>query len=301
MSLRKSSLPVAYTPPRRNTLSFAMRRLHPACLLLALLASACRAAAAPAPQPSGPLTSMVFPREHMGILRTANGEIRSVTDRPTATLGLLRCELITLNPDQAAHPPHRHAEEKVIVVQSGRLEVNHKGATQVCGPGSVILCAWNDTHAVRNPGESPATFWVITPTSARTHDPYALNRTPTLGSVVRDWESLPVKSTPTAQRREILQGSTATLDRLAVHATTVPARTAAHGAHRHPDDEIVLVLEGTMEATLDGRGATGGPGSLFLFTSGDLHGLRNSGETAAIYVIIRIVTPATPAAPAGAR
>ena len=270
-------------------------------LLLVLLTPACWVTSTPAAEPPGALRSTVFARERMTATRTATGEICSLTHQPTATLSLLGCELVTLQPGQVAHPPHRHAEEKLLVVQAGRLEVNLNGATQACGPGSVILCTWQDLHGIRNAGEAPATYWAITLTSARTHDPYALNRTPSLGSVVREWDQLPVKRTPTATRRDILQGSTATLDRLAVHATTVPARAAAHGAHRHPDDEIVLVLEGTMEATLDGRGAGGGPGSLFLFTSDDLHGLRNAGDTPATYLIIRMVTPATPAAAAPAK
>lgn len=266
-------------------------------LLLALLGPACLAAGAP-PEPLG---SQVFARERMTTAPTATGQQATLTRRPTPTLALLTSSLLTLAPRQAAPEPQRQAEEKLIVVQQGRVEVQINGASEVCGPGSVVFLAWNDLHAVRAAGDAPATCWELTFTSARTHDPYALNRSPSLGSSVRHWERLAAKSSPASTRRDVLQGSSATLERLSLHATTVPAGRAAHGAHRHPDDEIVLVLEGTMETTFNGRTEQGGPGSLFLFTSGDLHGLRNAGESAATYFIIRLTTTATPPAAAPAK
>ena len=49
-----------------------------------------------------------------------------------------------------------------------------------------------------------------------------------------------------------------------------------------------------MEATINGVSQRGGPGSVFLFASNDLHGMRNVGATRASYYVIRMVTSATP-------
>jgi quercetin dioxygenase-like cupin family protein len=51
---------------------------------------------------------------------------------------------------------------------------------------------------------------------------------------------------------------------------------------------LVIVKEGTLEVTINGASRTAGPGSMFFFASGDLHGLRNVGEGDATYYVIRI-------------
>ncbi|MBI5690356.1 MAG: cupin domain-containing protein [Verrucomicrobia bacterium] len=84
------------------------------------------------------------------------------------------------------------------------------------------------------------------------------------------------------------------MDSLTCHCTTLHGGVAAHAAHRHPDEEIVIVREGTMEVTIEGVVQRGGAGSVFFFASNDLHGMRNAGEATASYYVIRMVTSATP-------
>jgi quercetin dioxygenase-like cupin family protein len=45
----------------------------------------------------------------------------------------------------------------------------------------------------------------------------------------------------------------------------VNASDASHGAHRHADDEIVIVKEGTMEVMINGQSSTAGAGSVLFF------------------------------------
>jgi quercetin dioxygenase-like cupin family protein len=68
---------------------------------------------------------------------------------------------------------------------------------------------------------------------------------------------------------------------------------ASHAAHRHPDEELILVKEGTLEVMIEGRPQRAGAGSIFLFAPNDLHGMRNVGDTRATYHVIRMVTAAT--------
>ncbi|MGH8019819.1 MAG: cupin domain-containing protein [Opitutaceae bacterium] len=82
--------------------------------------------------------------------------------------------------------------------------------------------------------------------------------------------------------------------RLESHATTLNPGVESHAAHRHPDEEIIIVKEGMVEATINGVAQTAGPGSIFFFASNDLHGLRNAGDTSATYFVVRFITEATP-------
>ena len=112
-----------------------------------------------------------------------------------------------------------------------------------------------------------------------------------LPSSVFDWQKLDVKPTRNGERRAVLDSATMTLDRLACHVTTVNANEAAHDAHRHPDEEIVIVKEGMLEATINGEAQRAGAGSLFFFAANDLHGLRNAGDTPASYFVLRWTSP----------
>ena len=252
-------------------------------------------AAAPAEKiPKPMIGSTVFKWEDLKVRPTPNGERRDVADNPTPTLSVFECHITTLNPGRESHAPHRHAQEELILVKEGTLEVHINGQTQTAGPGSVFFYASNDAHAVRNVGATRATYWVINLATPVTHTPAAHHKNPTRSSAVFDWSKLAVQSTKTGERREVLKGSTPTMDSLTCHATTVNVGDASHGAHRHADDEIVIVKEGTMEVLINDQTQRASAGSVILFASNDLHGMRNAGDTKLTYYVIRMVTSATP-------
>jgi quercetin dioxygenase-like cupin family protein len=112
-----------------------------------------------------------------------------------------------------------------------------------------------------------------------------------LGSGVYAWESLPVEKTASGERRAVFDSATATVDRLETHVTTVNAGTASHAAHRHPDEELVYVREGILEATINGVAHKAPAGSVIFFASNDLHGMRNAGDTPASYFVLRWTSP----------
>jgi mannose-6-phosphate isomerase-like protein (cupin superfamily) len=112
-----------------------------------------------------------------------------------------------------------------------------------------------------------------------------------LASHVFSWESLPVEKTASGERRAIFDAGTSTVDRLETHITTINAGTAAHAAHRHPDEELVFVREGVIEATIDGVAHKAPAGSVIFFASNDLHGMRNAGDGQASYFVLRWTSP----------
>ena len=63
-----------------------------------------------------------------------------------------------------------------------------------------------------------------------------------------------------------------------------------HAAHRHPDEEIILVKEGELDVTINGHTQHAGAGSIFFYGSNDEHGMKNTGTIPATYHVIRIVT-----------
>ena len=122
----------------------------------------------------------------------------------------------------------------------------------------------------------------------------AQSRKPMLPSSVFDWNAVESKPTTTGARRDFFDAQTATLDSLECHVTTINPGEAPHAPHRHPDEELIVIKEGTIEAMQNGVTKRVGAGSIIFEASNDFHGLRNVGQTPATYYVLKWVTPATP-------
>lgn len=269
--------------------------------VVAFLAAAAVARSADAPSDSSPvmLGSTVFDWDKLAVKYTPVGARRDVADQPTATLERFECHITTLNPGLVSHPPHRHAQEEFIILKEGALDVIINGETRRVGPGSLFFFAANDWHNVRNSGETPATYLVFNVATAATRtapaEGAARTAAPgTLPSSVFDWEEMDARPTRTGARRAIFDAPTVTCANLEGHVTTVNPGQASHPGHRHPDEELIVVKEGLVEATINGVAQSAGPGSIFFFASNDEHALRNAGDTPATYYVFRIVTDRTP-------
>jgi quercetin dioxygenase-like cupin family protein len=108
-----------------------------------------------------PLRSTAFSWEEIQAKPSPNGRSRSMVRAATATLDELEIHVTTLPPGQASHAPHTHPEEEVIIIKEGRVEAFQAGVTRVVGPGAVLFMASGEPHAVKNVGDTPATYHVM--------------------------------------------------------------------------------------------------------------------------------------------
>ena len=116
-----------------------------------------------------------------------------------------------------------------------------------------------------------------------------------LGSAVFDWAKMEVKTTDVGTIRSLVRQPTATLDELEMHVTTLNPGLASHPPHTHPNEELVIVREGTVEVLNGGSWKRLGPGSVIFNASGSPHALRNVDDKPAIYHVINWKTAQTPA------
>jgi quercetin dioxygenase-like cupin family protein len=86
-----------------------------------------------------------------------------------------------------------------------------------------------------------------------------------LGSSVFAWKELKPETKDNGVRRSVLDGPTATLDRLHAHITTLKPGERSGEPSRHLQEEVIIVREGTIEANFDGHARTAGPGSVIFF------------------------------------
>ncbi|RBP45897.1 cupin domain [Roseimicrobium gellanilyticum] len=121
--------------------------------------------------------------------------------------------------------------------------------------------------------------------------PPSSQQTAIMGSTVFDWTQLPVKKTAKGEVRKVVQAPTATLDELECHITTLNPGQEAHAPHQHPDEELLIVKEGTVESLVNGVWTKLGPGSVIFQASNQMHSIRNAGDTLATYHVIKWNSP----------
>ena len=59
------------------------------------------------------------------------------------------------------HAPHTHAEEEIMIVESGHGEILCDGKTTKVGPGSVMYTVPNASHGITNTGDEPIVFYYV--------------------------------------------------------------------------------------------------------------------------------------------
>jgi quercetin dioxygenase-like cupin family protein len=122
----------------------------------------------------------------------------------------------------------------------------------------------------------------------------AVDEASMIGPSVYDWTKISARKTEVGEVRSFFRGPTKTLEELEVHVTTLDPGKASHPPHKHPNEEMVIVREGTVEALVDGQWKRVGPGSVIFNASDVLHGLRNVGDSPATYHVINWKSNRTP-------
>jgi mannose-6-phosphate isomerase-like protein (cupin superfamily) len=59
------------------------------------------------------------------------------------------------------HAPHTHAEEEIMIVESGHGEILCDGKTTKVGPGSVMYTVPNASHGITNTSDEPIVFYYV--------------------------------------------------------------------------------------------------------------------------------------------
>ena len=131
--------------------------------LLTCLAWSCACSLAADVHPAAPakMGSMVIHWDKIELKPVKTGARATVFEAPTPTLDKFHCHVSTLNPGENTGAPHRHPQEELVVIKTGKLEVNIDGRIETAETGSMIFYAANELENMRNPGNVPATYYVF--------------------------------------------------------------------------------------------------------------------------------------------
>ena len=102
-----------------------------------------------------------------------------------------------------------------------------------------------------------------------------------------NWADLKPAPTKTGERRTVFDAPTPTLANLECHITTLNPGESPHLPHRHADEELMIVKEGTLAAIQGDRTNTVEAGGIIFEASNELHGLKNIGTNRATYFVVK--------------
>ena len=93
------------------------------------------------------------------LTREPFGDLRIFFEGSTDQIKSMTAGSLRLKPGMEPHPPHTHPEEEFMVVTEGSGEMYVTGQTTKIGPGSMMFCAANKLHGIKNTGKAPLLFY----------------------------------------------------------------------------------------------------------------------------------------------
>ena len=109
-----------------------------------------------------------------------------------------------------------------------------------------------------------------------------------VSSGVYKWDEFPIKQGELKESRKILEGSTSHFEYFKMHATTQFPGAKPGKAHANDDkEECVIVKEGKMKITIEGRSVILGAGGVFLLMPKQMHSIENVGDSNLTYYALQ--------------
>jgi len=103
------------------------------------------------------------------------------------------------------------------------------------------------------------------------------------------YDQMQVRSAPNGtEYRAVFNGTLPTGESVGAHESMQPAGTIAPPLHKNQHSEFIVVQQGTVEYTHDGKAERAGPGSILYIPIGTEHSVKNVGDGPAKYVVLQI-------------
>jgi quercetin dioxygenase-like cupin family protein len=88
---------------------------------------------------------------------------------------------------------------------------------------------------------------------------------------------------PFGDLRIYFDGPTDQLKQMTAGSLRLKAGASPHPPHQHPEEEFMVITEGTGELSVDGKTKKVGPGSMMYCAGNKLHGIVNTGKTPLLF------------------
>jgi quercetin dioxygenase-like cupin family protein len=99
---------------------------------------------------------------------------------------------------------------------------------------------------------------------------------------------IPYKGDATKKARRFFYGPEQSGYTLEMHETVLGPGVETHPPHTHAHQEIILLVEGTVQVFMDGRTDTVEAGSVIFYEPNRPHNLRNTGTVPCRYYVVEL-------------
>lgn len=187
-----------------------------------------------------------------------------------------------------AKPSNMHAnddKEECIIVKEGTMKITIEGKSVILGTGGVFLLMPLQMHSVQNVGSTNLTYYVM---QYRAKNKMDTERGQVAGgSLMLNADSLPFKPNARGGSKPYFDRATTMCERFEMHESVLNKKGPSHDPHTHEETEIILMLTGNTEMTIDGKEYKGGPGDFYVMNSQSLHGVRNATDNPCSYLAFK--------------
>jgi|SRR5579871_561296 len=99
-----------------------------------------------------------------------------------------------------------------------------------------------------------------------------------LPNETRDGGHAKLEHMPFGELRTYYDGPTDQLHAMTAGSLLLKPGMSPHAPHQHPEEEFMVVTEGTGEIVVDGKTTKVGPGTMMYCGANKLHGIKNTGN-----------------------
>jgi len=110
----------------------------------------------------------------------------------------------------------------------------------------------------------------------------------TLGAKVYHHGQIAYEGDQKKKGRRFFYGKTHGGFKLEMHETALGEGTQTHAPHKHEHEEIVILVEGTVETYMGGKTEIAEAGSVIYLGSNQMHSVRNTGTAPCRYYVIEL-------------
>jgi mannose-6-phosphate isomerase-like protein (cupin superfamily) len=136
-------------------------------------------------------------------------------------------------------------------------------------------------QSFENVGDGPLSYYAMQYKSTKPTD---LERgMASGGSMMLNVDSLVFNPSEKGGGRAYFDRPTSMCERLEMHVTQLNKKGPSHDPHSHGETEIILIISGQTEMTIDGKDYTAGPGDFYFANSNLPHGMRNASDKPCSY------------------
>jgi quercetin dioxygenase-like cupin family protein len=229
-----------------------------------------------------PVGSGVYHWAELPVKKDGLREGRKIVEGTTNEFSYFEIHATTQQKGAIPRPPHaQDSLEELIIIKEGTLKCTIGDKTATLSAGSVLLIPPHEMQTFENAGDGPVTYYVL---MFRSKKPMNMVRSiQACGSLLINYDSLTYKEVNNRGTRKYFDRPTAMCENYEMHTTHLKTKGPSHAPHQHVDTEIILMIDGETEMTIDGKTYKAGPGDFYIVESDKIHGVANASDKPCSY------------------